>query len=479
MRSSIAYNSAFQLLKIVVPLITIPYLSRTLGAEGVGVYSYTYTVANYFVLFGALGMATYGVREIAIVRHDRSRRSFVFWNILASQMIVGALVVGLYFVYLGTLAGGYTFEMALWIPWVVSSMLDVSWLMFGMEDFKRTAIRSIVLKVLELAAIVVFVKTPDDVWVYILIISLEMLVSQLLLWPFVMDHVDFCKPTWRVVVSHFLPNARLFVPVIAISLYTTIDRLMLGLMSSMTQVGYFDYSEKICKIPMALITAVGTVMLPHVSHMVERGRFDEMKRLLGRSMWAMQIGAVGLAAGIVAVAPEFVPFFFGPDYSSCIELVAALAIIIPIITFTNVVGKQYLLPTFKDSVYIASVCAGAVVSVASNLVLIPRFGAMGAAASTILAESTVLLAQSVYARKRLPVVRYALAVVPYAICGMAMVVVVRNCADALQGVFTSSVLCLMCEIAIGAGVYVLAGTVVSLFLFRPWVKDLVGRRRAG
>lgn len=452
LRKNFFWNASYQLLLVLVPLVTTPYLSRVLGPERVGVYSYTYSVANYFVLFATLGMANYGARLVASAGDDRGLRSRLFWGAYCSQLVVSIPVAAIYFAYaLSEPTGGIVIALV-WGAWVVSAALDISWLFFGVEDFRLATERSVATKLLSVAAILLFVKSPGDLWIYCAAIAGGSLANQLLLWPFACRHVDRVRLSWTDICPHFGPNLRLFAPVVAISLYTSLDKIMLGIISGMEQAGYFEYAEKISKLPMAVVTALGTVMLPRMTSKLAMGRRDEAQRLLGESMWAMQAAAMAMAFGIVAVAPEFVPVFFGPGYEPCILVMSIVAVTIPLISASNVIGVQYMLPAFSDRAYTLSVCAGAFANIALNIVLLEPLGAVGAAISTVAAESTVLIVQCWIVRQDLPIGKYLKGASPFAAIGVVMVLFVRLVAE----VIPQGALGLVLEVVLGGAFYCVA-----------------------
>lgn len=448
-KKNFLWNASYQLLLVIVPLVTTPYLSRVLGPEQVGTYSYTYSVTNYFVLFATLGMANYGARLVASAGDDRARRSRLFWAAYASQLCVSVPVAAAYVLYALTEPQGGWLVAAVWGMWVVSATLDVSWLFFGVEDFRLATERSVATKLVSVAAILLLVKTPGDLWIYCASIAGSFLANQLLLWPFVNRHVDWARPSWREVKCHFGPNLRLFAPVVAISLYTSLDKIMLGAVSGMEQAGFFEYSEKISRLPMAVVTALGTVMLPRMTSELSAGKLSAAKRLLGDSMRVMQAAAMAMAFGIMAVAPEFVPVFFGPGYDPCVWIMSVVALTVPLVSASNVIGVQYMLPTFSDQAYTLSVCVGAGVNVTLNLALLAPLGALGAAVSTVAAEVAVLTVQCWVVRGDLPLAGYLRGALPFVAIGVAMVPVVRLVA----GVAPAGVAGLVLEVVAGGVFY--------------------------
>lgn len=460
-KANFAYQATYQILLILIPLITTPYLSRTLQAQGVGTFSYSQAVASYFVMFAMLGMSTYGVREIAAAGDNSEQRSKTFWSAYFSQLITGLIACIAYVCYMLFFdpAGGLIIALV-WGFYIISAPLDVSWLLFGVEEFRIPTLRSIITKLATLVVIFGFVHEPSDLWIYCLAISGSFFANQVLIWPFVHRYVDWIRPTWSEVARHFKPNCVLFIPVIAISLYTSMDKILLGQLAGMQQAGFFEYSEKLSKMPMAVVTALGTVMLPRMTAELSAGRRESALVLLEESVWAMLAMAMALAFGIAAIAPEFAPVFLGDEFASCDSIMIILAIIIPIISATNIIGRQYLVPTGRDSRYTASVCIGAIVNIGVNLTLIPTIGAMGAAIATVAAEASVLFVQAISVRSELPLYRYVKNALPFFVIGMIMAAVVRFAANYMNERLGLT--------AFGLGLEILVGVVVFVVLSLIW-----------
>lgn len=449
------WNASYQLLLVLMPLVTTPYLSRVLGAGQVGVYSYTYSIANYFVIFATLGMAQHGVRVIAQAGDDRLSRSHAFWSAWAAQLCVAVpvAVVYLYYCCLSP-AGGVTVAL-IWGLWVLSAVFDVSWLFFGVEEFRLPTMRSFITKLAGVALIFAFCHGPEDLWVYCLSFAGAVFVNAILLLPFVRRHVDFVKPTWSEVKAHFAPNLRLFAPVVAISLYTAFDKILLGAVSGMEQAGYFEYSDKIARMPLAMITALGTVMLPHMTMTLAEGKREEVIALLGKSIWVMEAAAMGMAFGIAAVAPEFSRIFLGEGFEACGGVMPIVAMIAPLIAASNAIGVQYLLPNCADKAYTSSVIFGAAVNIAVCTIALRPLGAAGAALATVAAEAAVLAYQCFAVRGELPLLAYFKEACVYLACGVAMYIAVRFAVPLLDSLLGAGWAGLIAEIVLGAAAYCL------------------------
>ncbi|MCI1998807.1 MAG: flippase [Olsenella sp.] len=424
-KKNFLFSSAYQLLTIITPIITTPYLSRVIGAEGNGAFSFTQSVTNYFVLFAILGMSSYGVRAVAECGDDRARRSDVFWNAFSMTCLTGTIVVLAYVGYVALFGQEYLLLYLIWGLWVVGSVLDVSWLFFGCQTFSIPTTGNFITKLCSVVLILVLVKSPGDVWAYVLAISGANFANSVIPWFFLRRFVDPVRPRWSHMLSHLKPTLVLFVPVIAISIYGVLDKIMLGVLTSVEQVGYFDYAEKISKMPLSLITALGAAVLPRMAQIIGAGRIEEGKRLVGTTMWSMLACAFALSFGIVGVAPSFCPAFFGDGFDACVPLMSVLAFVIPTICVTNVIGNQYMLPCHRDREYTISVSIGAAVNVVANLITIPLWGAMGAALSSVLSEVAVMVAQVWCVRGDLDLASYARDCLPFALAGVLMAVVLR------------------------------------------------------
>ena len=305
------YNVTYQLLLIILPLITTPYISRVLGSGGMGTYTYTYTIANYFMLAAMLGVKNYGNRSTAAVRDSRQLLSRTFWEIYGLQFLCSAVVLAFYLIYILAFVRENRLIALIQGIYVLSGLLDISWLFFGVEQFRITVTRNIVIRLINLACIFLLVKDRGDLWIYTLIMTLGIALSQGYLWLYIRRIVDWYRPKLRDLRRHVLPELILFVPIIAVSLYTMMDKVMLGAMSTMNQVGFYEGASKILNIPLGVITALGTVMLPRMSNLAAKRKVRESEKYIYNSMIFAMFLASGMMFGIAGIAEDFVPLFLG------------------------------------------------------------------------------------------------------------------------------------------------------------------------
>lgn len=406
-KKNIVYQVSYELLILVLPILTAPYVSRVLGSDGLGIYSYTYNIANYFVLFAALGIKNYGNREISRVRDDKESLDYTFSSILGLHCSVSAVVVLSYIGYWCFIASAenkiYSLISGIY---VVAAFFDISWLFFGLEKFKTTVTRSTVIKIVSIVCIFAFVNSKEDLWIYVLILALSNLASQLYLWGYVKRYVSIKKVPLAVVLKHLPQMSLLFIPTIAVSLYNNMDKIMVGYISGNSQLGFYENAEKICFMAITVIGSVGTVMLPRMSNILANGEMQKVKKYICVSMQCIMCVSFAMTFGLIGISRVFSPVFFGEEFRDCAGLLAVLSITLPIKSFANVIRTQYLIPSGKDKEYTISVCMGAIINLVLNFLLIVRVKAMGAVIATIVAEIVVCGIQTYSCRKDLPVFNY-------------------------------------------------------------------------
>lgn len=447
-KKNFLYNSLYQLLSIAIPLIVTPYISRVLGADGIGLYSYSHAIAFYFVMFIMLGLNNYGNRTIAFVRDDKEKLSKTFCEIYTMQMIVSGLVISIYVFY----AVFFSNDLITWVMliYVVSAAFDINWLFFGLEQFKMTATRSSLVKILTTVLIFAFVKSQDGAILYATIMVLGTLVGQLVLWFYLKKFVRIRRVSLKDAVKHLKPNLVLFIPVVAISLYKMMDKIMLGAMTDLEQVGFYESTERIIQVPLALITSLGVVMMPKISNLAAKNDHAKNRKYIEKSLYFAVLIASVMCFGIMAVAKNFVPWYYGENFDPCVALFQILMPSCIFLAVANVVRTQHLIPYKRDRIYVTSVVAGAVVNLIVNILLIPMLKAQGAAIGTFVAECSVCLLQLVMVRRELRIGGILLRASWYIVAGAAMYMVVLAVPD-----FSGDALCnLLVKAMVGGGVYV-------------------------
>ena len=455
-KKNFLYNVAYQLLVHILPFITIPYVSRVLGAEKLGTYSYTYSIVYYFMIFAMLGLANYGNRTIAKARDNRKILSRTFKEIYYMQLISSLTMLVLYVGYLLVIneSSSWTISIAQ-ILYLLSCVFDISWFFFGLERFKLTVTWNMSIKVTALILIFLFVKGPEDLWVYTTILGGSTLVTQLALWPFVPKCIDNVKIRLGDIRKHIVPNLRLFLTVIGVTIFKVMDKTMIGMFSNMSEVGYYENAEKITQAPVTIISALGTVMLPRMSNMFRKsGDENKAGKVIRISMKVAMMFACALAFGLAAVGKDFAVVFFGVEFEKAGTLVAMLAVTIVFLAWGNVIRTQYLIPKEYDKEYAVSAFVGAGINLVVNLALIPNLGAIGACIGTILAEFSVAFYQTAVVKEKLPIRLYLKDSMQFILRAICMYIAIVLVGLLMKDV--SIVVKVIAQVIVGVIVYTLA-----------------------
>lgn len=446
------YNMAYQILILITPLITTPYVSRTLGAGPIGRYSYTQSIVTYFILVGTVGIAMYGEREIAYMQDDDERRSKTFWEIIILRAITVSIALAVFCAVFVT-HGKNRLLYAIQIVDIVANMLDISWFFQGMEDFKRIVMRNMLVKIVCVAMIFIFVKQPSDLPLYVVCYSLSLLLGNISLWFYLPKYLTKVSIAKLKIFSHLVPAFILFIPQIATQVYTVLDKTMLGKLATsnaMVQVGYYEQSQKIVKLLLTIITSLGTVMLPRMASIYAKKDTKLLNDYMDKSFRYTYMIGFPLMLGLIAVSQHFVPVFYGAGYEPVGGILIYISPIIIFIGLSNVIGTQYQIPTNKQRDYTLSVVVGAVVNFTLNLLLIPYIGYMGAVLATDIAELVVLYVHFYCVRKDINVKKSIICCRNYMLSAIIMFI---SCVLVTFVDIESHIITLAMQIVVGGVVY--------------------------
>jgi len=458
LKKNFIYNISYQFLILFLPLITTPYISRVLGADGIGEYSYTYSVVYYFMLIAMLGISQHGNRMIASSGTDRKKRSEMFCNIYTVQLITHGIGIAVYVIYLLLVVKNSSPLPWLQLIFLCSGIFDISWLFFGMENFKITVIRNVLIKLATVVLIFLFVNDIGDLWIYTLIMAAGTFFSQVYLWLYLGKFITFVRPVLKGIRCQIKPVLTLFIPVLAFSVYKVMDKIMLGNMSTYEQVGFYENAMKINNIPIGFINAMGIVMLPRMTSIAATGTEEDSEKYIETSFMLVNIIASAIVFGMIGISHNFVAVYFGAGFEECGDLLVYLTLSVFFIAWANILRTQYLIPKGMDTVYVISTIVGAVLNLVINMILIPRYQAKGAAFGTIVAEFSVMFVQMIWLRKRLPVVRYITSSLPYLSAGVIMMLLV-TLAGNLLGV---GLVQLLLQIGLGGIFFIFTAVLIAV-----------------
>lgn len=398
-------NVGYQLLTYLLPLFSAGYTSRVLGTEGLGLYSYVTSVVAIFGMFCLLGISKYGNREIARVRDDPKTLAEKFSSIYTLQLLLTMFVLGIYILSVIFLPFEHRIIYYIQIIHFFSVACDVTWFFFGLEQFRITLTRSFVVKLVSVILVVLLVKSPNDIWLYTLIMVLSSLFSQVVMLVLSRRYVKFKVSSFKAALSHFKGCLILFIPVLAYNIYRIMDKTMIGAISTKTELAYYENAERLINVPIMIISALGTVMLPHMVHAMHNETEDYKKTIKFSMKLAMNIACFS-ALGLAVVGRDISVLIFGQAYEYCGFLIIPLATTVIASAWANVIRTQFLVPKGYDRIYVSSTIIGAGINLILNLIFIRRFGSSGACIGTILAEFSIAVYQTFFVRKDLEILVY-------------------------------------------------------------------------
>lgn len=390
LKKNFILSTFYQVLHVLTPLITVPYISDVLLSKGVGIYSYTNSYQLYFAMFAALGTASYGSREIARNRTNKKEYSKLFWEIELMTVITTSVCLVAWFVWTIANVKYQIYYLAL-TPCILGVLFDISWLYIGLEQFVYTVSINSITKILSVISLFIFVKDENDVVVYTFILSFATLVGYMSMWIFLPKTVE--RPHFKNIrlKVHFHETLIYFIPTIAHSIYTVLDKTLIGVITQdNNENGYYENATKIINMAKALtFTALNSVLGSRISYLYAEKKHDEIKRRIDLSIDYILFVGIGITFGLIGIAIDFVPLFMNKSFSSSIILLQLLSPIIIIIGISNCLGTQYYNPAGLRSQSAKYIIIGSCVNLVFNLCLIPQLKSVGAVVATLIAESTI------------------------------------------------------------------------------------------
>lgn len=458
LKSNFILQALYQVIILVLPLITAPYLTRTLKDVQLGRYTFTYTIAYYFVLLGMLGINKYGQRVIANNSYDDKKLRKTFWSLYLSHLLVSIASLCIYellIFFIGRDNYKLYFIQSLF---VFSAVFDITWLFYGLENFKGVVIRNAILKIIECICIFLFVKETSDIYIYTLIMALSSFIGQIMMIPFALKYIKPIKISKKECVVHIKPLFKFSIMVLASLFYTMLDKTLLGIFSSNESVAYYEYSNKIINIPKTIAVVIGTVIFPRACLKVKENKREELNKYFVISIVFTYFISFVSIFGFFGLADDFSILYFGDDFAACGKIIKFLSPVILIITLGNVLQNIYLLPQGRENKLMLCIILGAFINTILSSILIYFIGVEGAIIGTIFSELCNLILQIYFCRKDIHVIKIILNIIPYCVAGSIMMLLLFY----LKKVFEMTILNFIIMTLIGLLSY---STIIGVYLF--------------
>lgn len=389
-RKNVALSTFYQILSIVTPIITTPYITRVLGRGGVGIYSYTSANEMFFSLFAGLGTASYGAREIARCRDYPGERSRTFWEIELLTVCTSLASLAAYGIFCGLAKDDRVYYAVLSLL-IVNTMMDISWFFNGMEQFQYLVRQNTIFRLLGVVLLFVLVKKKDDLLIYVILMTSTNFLATLSMWlylPRFLVRVDRKELRIR---RHFKETLVYFIPTIATSIYTVLDKSLIQAITHDThQNAYYEEATKLVNVVKAVtFTSLNTVLGSRISWLFKEEKYEEIRERIGDSINYIFFVGIGACAGLISVAGRFIPWYLGEEFRDTVRVLILLSPVVLIVGISNCLGTQFFTPAGYRKESARYIIAGSCVNFCMNLIFIPRLGSIGAVIGTLVAESTI------------------------------------------------------------------------------------------
>ena len=317
------YNLIYDVLILIVPLITTPYVSRVLAVESVGLYSYTYSIILYFTAFVALGTKSYAIKQVARAE-NRQEISRVFWNTFSLRLVVGLFALTVYYGMVCII--GENKEVSLMQSiYIIAVIFDISWFFQGKENFKIIIFRNLLIKVFSVISIFAFVKDNNDLLIYVLALSVPTLLGNLSLWGYLRKYLVKISVFDIRPFTGFKEILVLFIPTLALQIYAAIDKTMLGVLTGSTlENGYYSQADKIVNLALTVVTTVSIVTLPRISSLFSKKEYEKVNSNMQTTYRFVMFISLPMMLGLCAISDILIPWFLGDKYQKCILLIYIL-----------------------------------------------------------------------------------------------------------------------------------------------------------
>ena len=386
-RKNFIFRALYELLILITPIITTPYIARVLGSDGAGIASYTGSVMAFFTMFAALGTPQYGLREIARHRDSPAEASKLFWEIELLTVFTSLIcLIG----WLGVCIfwKEYRIYFLAMIPTLFNVMFDISWFFTAYEKVGYIVAKNAFFKVLGIILLFTLVKSKADLVLFIFLSAFTGMLGSLSMWTFLPKMLVKTDLKSLVFRYHIHETLVYFIPTIAVSVSAVLDKFLLGLLiHNFSLSGYYEHARKLMAlVDTVVFGALISVMEARVSYLFVQGKTDEIKRYIRRTVDFSFLIGIGCLFGIAGIAHVFVPVFWGPGWEPVETLLYLLCPNTLIISISYIVGALYYNPSGNRAQSARYVIIDACINTVLNLLLIPRWNAYGAVIATISAE---------------------------------------------------------------------------------------------
>lgn len=466
---NVFYNALYQVLATVLPIITTPFVARTLGRHSNGIHSFTESLVTYFIIIGSIGTSLHGIRKIAYVSDDEEQLAKATAEIMLLKLILMGVTLA---VYIPTLCinNEFAYIYRIQIINIIANGIDISWFYQGVEDFKRVTVRNLIVKLLFIVALFIFIRKPSDLELYVFFTVASAFIGNLIMIYYLPKYINLKFIKKLNPFYHIKPSITLFIPQAMNYIYSLLDRSMLGWMTNTDNVSIYDQAQRLIRMVTAILQSVGYAMMARVANLTAENDKESIKEYICKSFNFNLFLAFPITFGILGVADDFIPFFLGSEYLEVAPTLKILSVLMLTMSINSILGVQILMPMGKEKIYTIATTVGAIVNVLVNIVLIPSLGIVAACISSIIAEIAVLVISYWNVRDMLDISKILKSNLWVVLASVVMYFIVRLVAL----INVATIIKLLLEVLVGAGVYFLIMFITRNQIFNMIIEKALG-----
>lgn len=467
--SNYIYNMMFTSLNLLFPLITLPYVSRIIGVDGIGKVNFANSIVNYFLMVASLGIPLYGVREIAKVRNDKERLSNTFSEIFTINLLSTIFCIIIYYLMVSNMEYFKNDRTLFYISGIslLLNILNIDWFFQGLEEYRFIAIRSSIVKLISIILLFVFVRNRNNYIIYALINVLALSGNNIIN---IMNMTKITKISFKNlnIKNRIAPISILLSIQVAISIYANLDTTMCGILANNESVGFYSNAVKINRVIVTIVISISTILLPRLSYYVENNMMNEFEKIVNLVFKMLLFIGIPVMIGSFILSKEIIIIMFGSEFIPAIITMKILSPLIILLSIGNLFGTQVLVPLGKEKKLLISVLIGSIINFTLNLILIPIYKENGAAFATVVAEFIIMVVQVYFSKKQIRVYLSFKEFITIIISNISMLIVIII----LKIILSNILLTLILSIILGGGVYLIVNIIMKNCLIIEIMKKI-------
>jgi len=454
LKKNIIYNLVYTSTNILFPMITFPYLSRTLGPEGYGIINFSLSIIGYFIVFSQFGIYIYGTRQISKKKNKgKQGLKSVFSNLFITNIFLSFCSFLLLFIYIYFDSSISDYKLILYIlgMQVLFQFLKVDWFFKGMEEFDKITKISIATRTINLILIFIFINNKTDYLNYaVIILFIFFLNNMIMIYYIFKDNLFNLEVNIDKVMFNLKSMTFIAFMVITTKIYISIDSVMIGYILGPTQVGLYSVAMKFNKLVLSIISSISLVIFPKISSLLESNEKNKINKILNKSLHGILLIAIPSSFGLFILTEDLILVFSGIDYIDSLLTMRIMSFLIIIITVSTIILNQIIYPRGLEKKTIKMRWIGLVTNVILNFLLINKLGIVGAGIASVITEFIVMIQLFFFSRSVADFAVNMSSIFKYIVSSLVMIIII----NLLNNIFElSHILNIITFIPLGAFIY--------------------------